>query len=162
MRFYLLCAQDEAERVLTEKLKMQATSASREVVADVYQHWVQKRLRTRKPLLRAFWPTTAMDDTNPHMVFRPREKASGSAPHLLFCPLCCANFRSSSGLRVWACVPVACAVSVVALFSFSTLTRAALVPTHAFGIYPHQKWEGRELMPRRAAHTVMAHFLRRE
>jgi hypothetical protein len=41
---------------------------------DVYRYWMQKRTRLRKPLLRRYWPATAVNDTNPHMVFRPREK----------------------------------------------------------------------------------------
>jgi hypothetical protein len=44
------------------------------VAEDVYRYWMQKRTRLRKPLLRRFWPVTASNDTNPHMVFRPREK----------------------------------------------------------------------------------------
>lgn len=43
-------------------------------IYKVYTHWMQKRSRLRKPLLRKFWPATAMTDINPHMVFRPREK----------------------------------------------------------------------------------------
>jgi len=66
--------QDQAEQLLTSKLGMQPTSASREVVADVYLFWLQRRTQLKKPLLRTFWPSTAIDDTNPHMVFRPREK----------------------------------------------------------------------------------------
>ncbi|KAL3804799.1 hypothetical protein ACHAWO_005328 [Cyclotella atomus] len=43
-------------------------------IFKVYTHWMQKRSRLRKPLLRRFWPATASADINPHMVFRPREK----------------------------------------------------------------------------------------
>ena len=71
--------QDAAEAVLNSKLGMPATSASREVVADVYQYWIGKRASYGKPLLRRFWPQTAADDTNPHMVFRPREKVQDSS-----------------------------------------------------------------------------------
>jgi len=67
-------SQDEAEGVLTARLGLPATSAAREVVADVYQYWLAKRRRFGKPVLRRFWPVTAPDDTNPHNVFRPREK----------------------------------------------------------------------------------------
>ena len=35
---------------------------------------MQKRSRLKKPLLRTYWPVTASNDTNPHLVFRPREK----------------------------------------------------------------------------------------
>jgi enhancer of polycomb-like protein len=44
------------------------------VVDSVYNYWVQKRSKMKKPLLRKFWPVTATNDTNPHLVFRPREK----------------------------------------------------------------------------------------
>ena len=44
------------------------------VIKEVYDYWVNKRCRLRKPLLRKYWPVTATNDTNPHMVFRPREK----------------------------------------------------------------------------------------
>ena len=75
LHFYApLCFQDQAESILMTKLGMQPTSASREVVADVYQYWIEKRAQYKKPLLRRFWPVTGADDTNPHLVFRPREK----------------------------------------------------------------------------------------
>jgi len=44
------------------------------VITEVYNYWVNKRSKLRKPLLRKYWPVTASNDTNPHMVFRPREK----------------------------------------------------------------------------------------
>jgi len=46
----------------------------RHVMTDVYQYWVSKRSKLKRPLLRRFWPVTSTDDTNPHLVFRPREK----------------------------------------------------------------------------------------
>ena len=46
----------------------------RSVISEIYNYWVNKRSRLRKPLLRKYWPTTASNDTNPHVVFRPREK----------------------------------------------------------------------------------------
>lgn len=67
-------SQEQAENMLTTRLGMQPTSASREIVADVYQYWIEKRGQYQKPLLRRFWPVTSTDDTNPHLVFRPREK----------------------------------------------------------------------------------------
>jgi len=39
-----------------------------------HQYWLAKRSKLGKPLLRRFWPKTAPTDTNPHCVFRPREK----------------------------------------------------------------------------------------
>jgi enhancer of polycomb-like protein len=47
---------------------------AKHVVNDVYSYWVQKRSKLKKPLMRQFWPVTATNDTNPHLVFRPREK----------------------------------------------------------------------------------------
>jgi enhancer of polycomb-like protein len=44
------------------------------VIHDVYNYWVQKRSKLKRPLLRRFWPVTSTEDTNPHLVFRPREK----------------------------------------------------------------------------------------
>jgi enhancer of polycomb-like protein len=46
----------------------------RHVISEVYQYWVSKRGKLKRPLLRRFWPVTSTDDTNPHLVFRPREK----------------------------------------------------------------------------------------
>ena len=44
------------------------------VIQDVYNYWVQKRSKLKRPLLRNYWPVTSTEDTNPHLVFRPREK----------------------------------------------------------------------------------------
>lgn len=44
------------------------------MVQDVYNYWVSKRSKLKRPLLRRYWPVTSTDDTNPHLVFRPREK----------------------------------------------------------------------------------------
>jgi len=46
----------------------------RHVINDVYQYWVSKRSKLKRPLLRRFWPVTSTEDSNPHLVFRPREK----------------------------------------------------------------------------------------
>lgn len=48
--------------------------ATKHVLNDVYTYWMQKRSRLKRPLLRKYWPVTSLDDTNPHLVFRPREK----------------------------------------------------------------------------------------
>ena len=47
---------------------------TKHVINDIYNYWVQKRSKLKRPLLRRFWPVTSTDDTNPHLVFRPREK----------------------------------------------------------------------------------------
>jgi hypothetical protein len=41
---------------------------------DVYSYWKHKRQKINKPLLRRYWPVTSANDTDPHKVFRPREK----------------------------------------------------------------------------------------
>jgi len=71
-------SQETAEALLASRLEMPSTSASREVIADVYQYWLAKRTARGRSLLRRFVPPTAPDDTNPHHVFRPREKVSAS------------------------------------------------------------------------------------
>jgi enhancer of polycomb-like protein len=50
------------------------TTTSKHVIQEVYNYWVQKRSKLKRPLLRRFWPVTSTEDTNPHLVFRPREK----------------------------------------------------------------------------------------
>jgi len=47
---------------------------TKHVINDIYNYWVQKRSKLKRPLLRRYWPVTSTDDTNPHLVFRPREK----------------------------------------------------------------------------------------
>ncbi len=42
--------------------------------SDIFSYWLAKLNRLGKPLLRRFWPVTSLQDTNPHKVFRPREK----------------------------------------------------------------------------------------
>ena len=63
----------DAEALFVDKLRLHRSSGNK-VVPDVHAYWKSRRVRLRKPLLRAFWPATSVHDTNPHMVFRPREK----------------------------------------------------------------------------------------
>ncbi|KAF1782683.1 Ankyrin repeat-containing domain [Phytophthora cactorum] len=63
----------EAEDVFAKRLSMHKTPLNR-VTCDVYAYWAAKRQKLRRPLLRRFWPQTPLNDTNPHAVFRPREK----------------------------------------------------------------------------------------
>lgn len=63
----------EAEEVFARQLQMVKTPLNR-VTLDVYNYWVQKRAVLKRPLLRKYWPQTPLNDTNPHLVFRPREK----------------------------------------------------------------------------------------
>ncbi len=75
---------DEAENLILQKLpqlyhmypiKAKAGICTmKHVLTDVYNYWVSKRSKLKRPLLRRFWPVTSSDDTNPHLVFRPREK----------------------------------------------------------------------------------------
>ena len=46
----------------------------RNVISQVYNYWITKRSKLKKPLLRRYHPVTASNDTNPHMVFRQREQ----------------------------------------------------------------------------------------
>jgi len=83
--FETIIRLEQAEKLFVAKLsdanfrpgKMnspETREACHKIIKDVYDYWVAKRCKLRKPLLRKFWPTTATNDTNPHMVFRPREK----------------------------------------------------------------------------------------
>ncbi len=50
-------------------------SVSAKVSADIHGYWLAKRARMRKPLLRRYWALVSANDSNPHVVFRPRERA---------------------------------------------------------------------------------------
>ena len=82
--FEAIVRLDQAENLILQKLPqlyhMYPTKAKagvvtiKHVLTDVYNYWVSKRSKLKRPLLRRFWPVTSSDDTNPHLVFRPREK----------------------------------------------------------------------------------------
>ena len=82
--FDIIVASDQAENLIRKKipqlsqlfpLKARAgVVTTKHVINDVYNYWVQKRSKLKRPLLRRYWPVTSTDDTNPHLVFRPREK----------------------------------------------------------------------------------------
>ena len=83
--FESIITVDEAERCILGKLPSlpnifpkgrggPGIVTLRNVLQDTYSYWVHKRSKLKRPLLRRFWPVTASDDTNPHLVFRPREK----------------------------------------------------------------------------------------
>lgn len=82
--FETIITTDQAEKALVKRipelaLRFPAKNRSggatiKQVVQEIYSYWVQKRSKLKRPLLRRFWPVTASDDTNPHLVFRPREK----------------------------------------------------------------------------------------
>ena len=44
------------------------------IISTIYNYWITKRSKLKKPLLRRYHPVTASNDTNPHMVFRQREQ----------------------------------------------------------------------------------------
>ena len=82
--FEAIITLDQAEYLIVKKLPqfyhMYPVRAKagivtiRHVMTDVYYYWVSKRSKLKRPLIRRFWPVTSTDDTNPHLVFRPREK----------------------------------------------------------------------------------------
>mmetsp|Transcript_11314 Transcript_11314/g.16621 ORF Transcript_11314/g.16621 Transcript_11314/m.16621 type:complete len:541 (-) Transcript_11314:27-1649(-) len=82
--FETIITVNQAERAIVKKIpnllqtfptKARAgVVALKHVIEGAYSYWVQKRSKLKRPLLRRFWPVTASDDTNPHLVFRPREK----------------------------------------------------------------------------------------
>ena len=82
--FDTICVADRAERLILSKIPQflhlfpykapAGVVTVKHVIGDIYNYWVQKRSKLKRPLLRRFWPVTATDDTNPHLVFRPREK----------------------------------------------------------------------------------------
>jgi len=82
--FDAIITLDQAELLILKKLpqfyRMYPFRAKagvvtiRHVMNDVYQYWVSKRSKLKRPLLRRFWPVTSTEDSNPHLVFRPREK----------------------------------------------------------------------------------------
>mmetsp|Transcript_23137 Transcript_23137/g.33901 ORF Transcript_23137/g.33901 Transcript_23137/m.33901 type:complete len:655 (-) Transcript_23137:198-2162(-) len=65
--------QCTAERLVCQFLQWRPQIANK-LVVEVYQRWLWKRSRIQKPLCRRYWPQTSATDTNPHLVFRPREK----------------------------------------------------------------------------------------
>lgn len=82
--FEAIITMDQAEALILQKLpqlyhmypiKARAgVTTLKHLFTDVYNYWVSKRSKLKRPLLRRFWPVTSTDDTNPHLVFRPREK----------------------------------------------------------------------------------------
>ena len=76
----------EAEDLFVEHLKLYRPSAAERkhiaphnmhtanAVSIVYKYWMDQRNKLQKPLLRRFWTPTSIENQNPHMVFRPREK----------------------------------------------------------------------------------------
>jgi len=72
--FKTIIRLNQAEQLFTSKLNVRKSTTTTAIMNDVYNYWVQKRCNLKKPLLRRYWPVTASNDCNPHLVFRPREK----------------------------------------------------------------------------------------
>ncbi len=51
-----------------------SSSVTTKITSYVYHYWIQKRNKWCKPICRRYWQQTANTDTNPHHVFRPRDK----------------------------------------------------------------------------------------
>lgn len=64
---------NDADTLFRSQFTFMNAAGSSKLAQDIVQYWVQKRNRIKKPLLRRYWPTTSVQDTNPHMVFRPRD-----------------------------------------------------------------------------------------
>ncbi|CEG00330.1 Enhancer of polycomb-like, N-terminal [Ostreococcus tauri] len=55
---------------------LQEISGKQAILTAVYEYWVDKRKRLKRPILRRLQPPPAPNDPNPFNVFRPREKIS--------------------------------------------------------------------------------------
>ncbi|KAK8792946.1 hypothetical protein WA158_005110 [Blastocystis sp. Blastoise] len=64
---------DTVERLFVEKLQFHRDD-SLTIAEKVHDYWLAKRKKLGKPLLRRYWPVTSITDSNPHLVFRPRER----------------------------------------------------------------------------------------
>lgn len=64
---------EHAEEVFFSELNWVGTESAK-LVERFRNYWLTKRSQHKKPLIRQYWPQTAVTDTNPHMVFRAREK----------------------------------------------------------------------------------------
>jgi hypothetical protein len=69
-----LVTMNNAERALHQAVPEVPHMVYARLIPDIYHYWVSKRQRHHKPCSRKYWPPTSATDTNPHMVFRPREK----------------------------------------------------------------------------------------
>lgn len=59
------------EMLFTQRLHISRMDIH-EVSKDILEYWQRKKRELGKPLLRRFWPTTNVNDTNPNLVFRSR------------------------------------------------------------------------------------------
>lgn len=65
--------QSVALRAISGKFDL-SVGAIQKLLTDVYKYWVVKRDKWGKPLVRKFWPVVPATDTNPHLVFRMRDR----------------------------------------------------------------------------------------
>eukprot|EP01068_Selenidium_serpulae_P014944 Selendium_serpulae@DN6159_c2_g1_i32.p1 len=63
---------EEALRTTKELLKLGHIKP--QIVKEIYNHWIDRRQKLGKPLLRKFAPVAAPNDNGPFAVFRPRPK----------------------------------------------------------------------------------------
>ena len=62
-----------AEKLIREQLNWNSQPLIN-VIGEVYKYWLKKREQLGKPLCRRYWPQVASSDSNPHQVFRTRDK----------------------------------------------------------------------------------------
>lgn len=70
----LLLLQINAQHLVLEKLRGWTDAACAKLLPEVYEYWKRKREQLQKPLCRKYWPQVNSSDTNPHNVFRARDK----------------------------------------------------------------------------------------
>ncbi|KAJ1424850.1 hypothetical protein B484DRAFT_480448, partial [Ochromonadaceae sp. CCMP2298] len=72
---YVIDKDDEinASRIISDELRW-GESADLKLLPALYEYWLSKRGRANKPLCRRYWPQTLSVDSNPHQVFRARDK----------------------------------------------------------------------------------------
>jgi hypothetical protein len=51
-----------------------STVGQQKLMTEIYKYWVAKRDKWGKPLVRKYWPVVPSTDTNPHLVFRIRDR----------------------------------------------------------------------------------------
>ena len=67
--------QDKAKNFTSQgSFRTAMKSLLAQQAALVYKWWIRKRQSLNKPLLRIYWPKTLVNDQNPELVFRARER----------------------------------------------------------------------------------------
>ena len=105
--------QSQLEPLLSRYLKLHKATHG-DMLTDVHKMWKSKRSKLGKPLLKQFWSQTSVQDTNPHHVFRPREKEKYAfrccevcaRPHafaLPFAGTACASIKKMMSRRSTSC-----------------------------------------------------------